>query len=252
MGSQFRGERLVFPAGDLQVRSNDSDYRFRAHSAFAHLTGLGGEDEPGAVLVLHPLPQAEITETATHEAVLYFHPRASRSSEEFYADSRHGEFWVGARLSAPEMSTLTGLNVAHIDTLRDALAKDLGEIQIRVIPQSDAAIESLVEELRQENGLTSSASELNAQLAEAASELRLIKDEYEIAEMQKAVDVTAAGFDEIVASFHALAPTGVGNELSKEHSLLKLAKKVTDSDMTRSQLLVITPIPCTGLKTMDR
>ncbi|USR78967.1 aminopeptidase P family protein [Arcanobacterium pinnipediorum] len=201
LGSQFRGERLVFPAGDLQVRSNDSDYRFRAHSAFAHLTGLGGEDEPGAVLVLHPLPQAEITETATHEAVLYFHPRASRSSEEFYADSRHGEFWVGARLSAPEMSTLTGLNVAHIDTLRDALAKDLGEIQIRVIPQSDAAIESLVEELRQENGLTSSASELNAQLAEAASELRLIKDEYEIAEMQKAVDVTAAGFDEIVASF---------------------------------------------------
>ncbi|QRV01696.1 aminopeptidase P N-terminal domain-containing protein [Arcanobacterium phocisimile] len=201
LGSQFRGERLVFPAGDLQVRSNDTDYRFRAHSAFAHLTGLGGEDEPGAVLVLEPLPAGNETPEVTHEAVLYFHPRASRSSEEFYADSRHGEFWVGARLSAHEMSTLTGLNVAHIDTLRDALAKDLGEVQIRVIPEADAQIESLVEELRQENGLTTDASEINAQLAEAASELRLIKDEYEIAEMQKAVDVTASGFDEIVASF---------------------------------------------------
>ena len=29
----FPGERLVIPAGDLKVRSNDTDYRFRAHSA---------------------------------------------------------------------------------------------------------------------------------------------------------------------------------------------------------------------------
>lgn len=201
LGSQFVGERLVFPAGDLQVRSNDTDYRFRAHSAFAHLTGLGGEDEPGAVLVLEPLADEERTAEATHEAVLYFHPRAPRSSEEFYADSRHGEFWVGARLSAQEMSTLTGLKVSHIDSLRDALAKDLGEVTIRVVPGSDASVEALVEELRQENGLVESAEAINAQLAEAASEMRLIKDEYEIREMQKAVDVTAAGFDDVVASF---------------------------------------------------
>src|SRR5688500_324907 len=35
------GERLVVPAGVLRTRSNDTDYRFRPHSAFAHLTGLG-------------------------------------------------------------------------------------------------------------------------------------------------------------------------------------------------------------------
>ncbi|WP_216404471.1 aminopeptidase P family protein [Arcanobacterium phocae] len=201
LGSHFIGERLVFPAGDLQVRSNDTDYRFRAHSAFAHLTGLGGEDEPGAVLVLEPRAAEKCTDEATHDATLYFHPRASRSSEEFYADSRHGEFWVGARLSAEEMSTLTGLRVAHIDSLRDALAKDLGEISIRVMPRSDASIESLVEQLRQENGLLSDATEMNEQLAETASELRLIKDEFEISEIQKAIDVTHSGFDNIVASF---------------------------------------------------
>lgn len=202
LGAQFRGERLVIPAGDLQVRSNDTDYRFRAHSAFAHLTGLGGEDEPGAVLVLNPITQTDDDESAaTHEATLYFHPRASRSSEEFYADSRHGEFWVGARLSAEEMSTLTGIKVAHIDTMKDALAKDLGAIQIRVVPQSDAAIETLVDELRSQAGLTESAAEMNVELAEAASVLRLTKDEWEIAEMQKAVDLTAKGFDDVVASF---------------------------------------------------
>lgn len=197
LGSQFIGERLVIPAGDLKVRSNDTDYRFRAHSAFAHLTGLGGEDEPAAVLVLNPIDD----DATTHEATLYFHPRASRSSEEFYADARHGEFWVGARLSAEEMSTLTGLKVAHIDTMRDALAKDLGQVQIRVIPGADEQTEALVAELCEQAGITEDMSAANAELAEAASVLRLTKDEWEVREMQKAVDVTFAGFDDVIRSF---------------------------------------------------
>ena len=53
-GAPFPGERLVVPAGPYKVRSNDCDYRFRAHSAFAHLSGLGGEKEPDTVLVLEP------------------------------------------------------------------------------------------------------------------------------------------------------------------------------------------------------
>ena len=47
-GAPFPGERLVVPAGPYKVRSNDCDYRFRAHSAFAHLTGLGAEKEPSS------------------------------------------------------------------------------------------------------------------------------------------------------------------------------------------------------------
>ncbi|MDP9805779.1 Xaa-Pro aminopeptidase [Trueperella bonasi] len=187
----FPGERLIIPAGDLKVRSNDTDYRFRAHSAFSHLSGLGGEDEPGAVLVFNPVDEG-------HEVTLYFHPRAPRSSEEFYADSRHGEFWVGARLSAEEMETATGIKVAHIDEMKDAISKDLGEVQIRVMPQSDQAVEALVAELREQSGLTEGAAQADARLAEATSEMRLTKDEFEIAEMQKAIDVTAAGFDEMI------------------------------------------------------
>ncbi len=196
LGKLFPNERLVIPAGDLKVRSNDTDYRFRAHSAFSHLTGLGGELEPGAVLVLEPTGQTE----PTHNAKLYFHPRASRSSEEFYADARHGEFWVGARPSAIEMHTLTGIEVAHLDSLHEDLAKNLGaeKFQIRVIPQSDALVEALVQELREKYGIAKDNVTRDFKLAEAASELRLIKDEWEIAQMQLAVDVTAKGFTEII------------------------------------------------------
>ena len=70
----FPGERLVIPAGGLLTRSNDTDYRFRPHSAFAHLTGLGIDLEPDAVLVLHP------REDGGHDAVLYIRPMAGRRS----------------------------------------------------------------------------------------------------------------------------------------------------------------------------
>ncbi len=40
LSERFPGERLVIPAGGFKVRNNDCDYRFRAHSAFAHMTGL--------------------------------------------------------------------------------------------------------------------------------------------------------------------------------------------------------------------
>ena len=90
IGEAFPGDRLVVPAGQLVVRSNDTDHRFRPHSAFAHLTGLGTDQEPDAVLVLEPGDDG-------HEAVLYVRPPAGKDSEEFFADSRYGELWVGVR-----------------------------------------------------------------------------------------------------------------------------------------------------------
>ena len=35
LSKQYVGKRLIFPSGSLKVRSNDSDYQFRAHSALA-------------------------------------------------------------------------------------------------------------------------------------------------------------------------------------------------------------------------
>ena len=41
LSARYPGERLIVPAGGFKTRSNDTDYRFRPHSAFTWLTGLG-------------------------------------------------------------------------------------------------------------------------------------------------------------------------------------------------------------------
>ena len=206
LGAAFPGERLVIPAGELRVRSNDTDYRFRAHSAFIHLTGLEAEEEPDAVLVLDPVAGPDGPEAATgaptHEATLYFAPDPGRVSEEFFSNSRYGEFWVGRRPTLAEMSARTGLSTAHIDELADALAKDAGpgHVQVRVVRQASQAVEAQVQEVRRQSGLSQGqeAEEVDAALAEFLSELRLVKDAYEVGEMRKAVDATIEGFAEVV------------------------------------------------------
>lgn len=207
LGALFPTERLVIPAGPLVTRNNDCDYRFRPHSAFAHLTGTGTDFEPDAVLVLDPLTvpgQETAAGEPTHEAVLYFRPRASRSSEEFYADARYGELWVGVRPSIEEVEALTGIRCAHIDTLSDRLAKDAGPgaVGLRVVAQADAAVTALVDQVRQGAGLAhgQEARQADDALAEATSELRLVKDAWEVDQLQRAVDATAAGFEELIRS----------------------------------------------------
>ena len=203
LSARFPGARLVVPAGPLRTRSNDTDYRFRPHSAFAHLTGLGTDQEPDAVLVLHPVhdgegdPGADGT-PSNHHAVLYVRPLAPRDNEEFFADSRYGEFWVGARPSLDDVSTLTGIEARHIDELRDALAKDVGAdgVRVLVVTGSDEALETLIEAIRAEAGVTTEAGD--SELVEATSELRLVKDELEIENMREAVARTVEGFEEIV------------------------------------------------------
>ena len=199
IGARFPGERLVLPAGDFTVRSNDSDYRFRPHSAFAHLTGLGTDREPDAVLVLDPVDGG-------HDAALYFRPRAGRDTEEFYASSRYGELWVGVRPSLAEVEAELGLTCRHIDELEAALTKDVGTdgVRVRVVPGSDTSVEATAARVRGEAG----SAEADAELAEALSELRLVKDEYEVAQMRLAVEASARGFEDIVRAL----PDAVAHE----------------------------------------
>ncbi|MDR2453915.1 MAG: aminopeptidase P family protein [Bifidobacteriaceae bacterium] len=217
LARQFPGDRLVFPAGSLKTRSNDTDYRFRPHSAFAHLTGLGADQEPDAVLVLEPSAHTEAALLAgapTHEAVLYFRPAATRDTPEFYSDARYGEFWVGRRPSLADIARQTGLRAEHIGQLRDALAKDAGQVQLRVVKDADQAVTALVGEVRAEAGLAASdasgdpTADPDARLAEAAAEARLVKDPWEVEQMRLAVAATAKGFERVVKALpEAVAAT---------------------------------------------
>ena len=127
LSAAYPKQRIVVPAGGLKVRSNDTDYVFRPHTAFAWLTGLGADREPDAVLVLEPLTGATARAATEahggHEAVLYFRPLAGRDTDEFFADARYGEFWVGARPTIEDLELELGLTARHIDELEAAVVQ---------------------------------------------------------------------------------------------------------------------------------
>ena len=200
ISARFPGERLVMPAGPLKTRSNDTDYRFRPHSAFAHLTGLGKDQEPDAVLVLHPVEDVDGAGTPGHRAVLYFRPAAGRDTEEFFADARYGEFWVGARPTLEDLAAMTGIETAALADLLDALAKDVGPggVRVRVVPGVDEGLQAAVDAARAEAMTTEEAETADAELLEALSELRLVKDEWEVAQLREAIAATIDGFAEVV------------------------------------------------------
>jgi Xaa-Pro aminopeptidase len=211
LSALFPGERLVVPAGVLRPRSNDTDYRFRPHSAFAHLTGLGTDREPDAVLVLEPVAD-DGDGDGGHHAVLYFRPRAERDTEEFYANARYGELWVGVRPSLAEITAETELETRHLDEVIDAVIKDLGDadgtVPVRVVRGADPALESAVAQARAAAGVDAeAAATADGELARALSELRLVKDAYEIGQLRLAVEVTARGFADIVREL----PRAVGH-----------------------------------------
>ena len=205
VSAAFPGERLVIPAGNLVVRSNDCDYPFRPHSAFAHLTGLGTDRESDAVLVLEPR-LGEDAEPAGHDAVLYFKPRAPRTDPEFYADPRYGEMWVGQRESCEEMSALTALPTRPISDLPRALSDRIDTVAVRLVRDVDVPLTALLDSLRQEaKGDVDRGGD--EELATALSELRLLKDDFELGELKTACDATAVGFAAVAADL----PTAVAN-----------------------------------------
>lgn len=186
VAARFPGERLIIPAGALAVRSYDTDHRFRPHTAYAWLTGLTGEEQAGHVLVLEPDGDAR------HEAVLYLRPRSPRTGEEFYRDRRYGEFWVGRRPELEEAARMTGIRCAPLDAWEKLLTGP--QPPTRVLDGVDPAVDEALRGRR----ASPAARRVPAQLASVLSELRLVKDRWEQGELQRAVDATTAGFEDVV------------------------------------------------------
>lgn len=160
----FPGKLIVIEAGGTQVRSNDTEYRYRAHTAFAHLTGWGAATVPDSILVIDARAHA-------HHSQLFFRPTAGRETEEFFTNTMIGEFWVGPRPGIESVEALLGIEahaLAEFDELVSNLPDDL-------IIRLD-----------------------NAELKQFVDELRLIKDEYEIEQMRGAVEASVNGFNDVL------------------------------------------------------
>ncbi|WP_050993868.1 aminopeptidase P family protein [Streptomyces violaceusniger] len=178
LSARFPGDRLVIPAGNLRTRSNDTDYGFRASTEYAYLTGDQTED---GVLVLEP------EAGGGHTATLYLLPRSNRENGEFWLDGQ-GELWVGRRLSLTEAEKRLGLAAKDVRELADELKAASGPV--RIVRGHDAALEAALAD--------KITGERDEELRVFLSEQRLVKDEFEIGQLQAAVDSTARGFEDVV------------------------------------------------------
>lgn len=180
LSALFPGTRLLIPAGQFKVRNNDCDYAFRANSAFIHLTGMvAGDIVPESILLFEP------TSTG-HEITLFVHPKNDRNLESFYRDRRHGEFWVGRYPSLAEIKKKYQINARNIKELDEFL---LAKKETLLHRGEDAKLDAVIP-----------ANESDNKLTIALSELRLIKDQFEIGEMRRAVNATIRGFTDVVKS----------------------------------------------------
>ncbi|MER7625211.1 aminopeptidase P family protein [Streptomyces sp. NPDC126503] len=177
LSARFPGERLVIPAGKLKTRSNDTEYSFRASTEYAYLTGDQTQD---GVLVLEPVKTG-------HRATIYLLPRSDRENGEFWLDGQ-GELWVGRRHSLTEAEQLLGIPAKDVRELPERLKEATGPV--RVVRGHDAGIEgALVDKV---------TAERDEELRVFLSEARLVKDDFEIAELEKACAATARGFEDVV------------------------------------------------------
>ncbi|NUP08873.1 MAG: aminopeptidase P family protein [Polyangiaceae bacterium] len=183
LSKRFPGDWIVIPTGHEKVRANDTVYRFRPGSDFFYLTG---NLEPDCVLVLEP------KRGGGHNHVLFVEPNPGRSDKTFFTDHAKGELWVGPRLGVRESRARFGVHEcrgipdlpAYLKSIKQAAKKT-----VRVLRGfSDKVDRSLTK------------SNADAELGEFLSEMRLIKDDLEIRELQAVVASTRRGFEDVIVS----------------------------------------------------
>ncbi|WP_286329735.1 aminopeptidase P family protein [Agromyces marinus] len=154
-------------AGRAPRRVNDNAHEFRADSDFLWLVGAAIED---AVLVLEPV-------AGGHDATLYLPAPFRPGDDGFFADPLRGELWVGPMPGLEEYADALGIRTRSVEQLE--------------LP-ADALVAGTVATEGPSSALA--ARPRSGELARVLAELRMIKDEWELAELRAAVDTTVDGF----------------------------------------------------------
>ncbi len=100
------------------------------------------------------------------------------------------------------------------------MAKDAGQLSIRVVREADAAVAAAVDKARAEAAGAAGAAiaeqrveaehEADDELSSFLSHLRMIKDEWEIEEMRSAIEGTHRGFEAVIADLPEAIRRGRG------------------------------------------
>lgn len=187
----YPGTYLIVPAGRERVRANDTSFRFRPSSDFSYLAG--GDGEPGAVLVLEP-------EGAGHRT-LFFVLEHNRGKAEFFTDRVNGELWVGRHRGVEESKSYYGADecraIGALSEYLDELAA--AKYPVRIVRGHDEEIDRRFE-----------TTDADAELAQYLSEMRLVKDEYELQELRKACAVSKMAFEDAIRAMrHATSERAI-------------------------------------------
>ena len=178
LSDAFKGVRVIIPSGEDKVRSNDTYYLYRPNSEYVYYTGVQGvEANPDACLILEPNGDS-------HDEILFIMPRSTRDTDAFYRDARYGELWVGRRFTTEEAAARYQIPTRSVAELEEFLANKRPSAIIR---EEDPKLDALVEKSDKDN-----------ELKIFTSEQRLIKDSYEIDQLQKSVDASIKGFEDVV------------------------------------------------------
>ena len=191
---------VIVPAGSRKQRSNDTDYPYRPHSAFSYLGGWGSDATAESILRI---------DLSTSTTVLYARGPADRTSDEFYASAELGEFWTGPRPHLDDISTSLGIEVNPLEQWDGVSDDDLHRTVI--VSDGDPLFSAGLSARRSKKlGVKKSAAlaESDAVLARVLSEMRFVKDAWEIGQMRNAVAATHRGFDDIVSAL----PRAIGHD----------------------------------------
>jgi Xaa-Pro aminopeptidase len=178
VSAAYPGTAVVVPAGGERTRANDTAYRYRPSSDFAYL--MGGA-EPDSVLVLEPSGSG-------HRSVLFVRDH-NRGNADFFTDRRHGELWVGRHRGVAESARYHAVDECRPLSEASEYLRRLSDGAPAVLRDADPAVDALLPPAPQDD-----------RLATFLSELRLIKDEYELDELRRACAITKRGFEDAIAA----------------------------------------------------
>ena len=185
---------LVIPAGVPKQRSNDTDYPFRAHTAFTYFTGWGSGTTPGSILTIDT--SGDVVNTT-----LYVRGPAGRDSDEFYANAERGEFWTGPRPHLDDIQVMLGITTVPLEEWMGINDEDLA--RSLVIDDADPLFYHQINQRRVSTLGQESADalrEADQLFAQTVSELRFVKDDYEVEQLTSAIEATHRGFNDIISS----------------------------------------------------
>jgi Xaa-Pro aminopeptidase len=162
---------IIIKGSGLVPRNGDVDYKFRQNSNFYYLSGF---DEPDAALIL--LPESK-------KFVMFIEERSP-----FMA------IFVGDSYTPEQTKKIFKADtVISMDLFNESLKQFLSRKDSIYIPENDEKLTATINKT-----IKSDSVEYPAKIKDIApylAEMRLIKSDYEITMMQKAIDITGQALD---------------------------------------------------------